>query len=81
MLLILFGGTRMITTYQVSTNELSYDLIDAIKSLYKNKEIVIDVYQNEDLNLEVGEITNSEIIGRINDVNNNQKIITPNILL
>jgi hypothetical protein len=63
---------QMLTTYQLRSDELNYELIDSIKNSYDNKNIIIDVYQNEDINFEVNEITNPEIIKRIKDINANK---------
>ncbi len=65
------------TTYQLRSDELNYELIDLIKNTYHNKYIVIDVYQNEDIDLALNEITNPEIIKRINDIKVNKNIVTP----
>ncbi len=67
----------MMTTYQLRSDELNYELIDLIKNTYHNKYIVIDVYQNEDIDLALNEITNPEIIKRINDIKVNKNIVTP----
>lgn len=65
----------MMTTYQLRSDELNYELIDSIKNTYKNKNIVIDVYQNEEIDLVLNEITNPEIIKRINDIKVNKNIV------
>ncbi len=69
------------TTYQLRSDELNYELIDSIKNTYKNKNIVIDVYQNEDIDLALNEITNPEIIKRINDIKVNKNIVTPELTI
>ena len=71
----------MLTTYQLRSDELNYEFIDSIKNSYHNKNIIIDVYQNEDINFEVNEITNPEIIKRIKDINANRNIVTPELTL
>lgn len=71
----------MMTTYQLRSDELNYEWIDLIKNTYHNKYIVIDVYQNEDIDLVLNEITNPEIIKRINDIKVNKNIVTPELTL
>jgi hypothetical protein len=66
-------------TYNIHSDELNIDLIESIKRSYPNKDIVIDIYQNEPLSIEADTITNPEIIKRINDIRNNKNIISPTI--
>lgn len=67
------------TTYQMNSNELNYDFIDEIKKKFRDKTIIIDVYQNDESDTEIDEITNPEIIRRIKDIEQNINIITPDI--
>jgi hypothetical protein len=69
----------MVTTYQISSEELDYNLINLIKSNFPNTDLFIDVYQAENIKLEIDEITNPEIIKRINDIKSNSNIVFPNI--
>jgi hypothetical protein len=69
----------MLTTYQIKSSELDFKVIDSIKSNFPDEELLIDVYPVTVLNNVISEITNPEIIDRINDIKNNKNILYPNL--
>ncbi len=69
----------MMTTYQMNSNELNYDFIDEIKKKFRDKTIIIDVYQNDESDTKIEKITKPGIIRRIKDIEQNINIITPDI--
>jgi hypothetical protein len=71
----------LVTTYQINTNDLDFNLINLIKSNFPNQELVIDVYPTESIDFEINEITNQNIIDRIKDINANKNILSPKINL
>jgi hypothetical protein len=69
----------MNTTYRISSKDLSSDIIENIKKAFPNKDIIIDVYQDEKIDIESVEIEDPEIISRINDIENGNNIVIPKL--
>lgn len=70
----------MITTFYVSSDEIDMELLEAIKGAYPKKNIIIDVYQSEEELIEATEISNPEIISRINDIEEGKNLIIPKLV-
>jgi len=69
----------MYTTYQLNSDELTYEFIDILKSNFKNRMIEISVCDFDETAYLMSSPENHEILmRRIDDVRNNRKIITPN---
>ena len=71
----------MVTTYQINSENLDVTLINMIKSNFPNQEVFIDVYNSDEIKLNIDTITNTEIIARIKDIKANKNIIFPDINL
>jgi hypothetical protein len=71
----------LVTTYQISSDELDLNLINLIKNNFPHQELFIDVYHAEDMKFEINEISNPKIIQRIEDIKLNKNLIFPNIQL
>ena len=69
----------MLTTYQIKSTDLDLKVINSIKSNFPDEDIIIDVYPMTDINSDIQEITNPDIIARLQDIENNKNIIFPNI--
>lgn len=65
----------MVTTYQVNSDDLDYNIVNLIKKSFPSEDIIIDVYQSENIKFEIDEISNQKIIKRIEDIKSNQNLI------
>lgn len=68
----------MYTIYKVKADELDQTFLDAIKAMFKNKEIEIAVYERDETSYLLRSPANRErLLKAIQDVERNQNIITP----
>ncbi len=64
--------------YQVNADELDQQFLDALKALFKNKEIEITVYERDETAYLLRSPANRErLLRAIADVENPQNIVTP----
>lgn len=69
----------MQTIYQINADELDENLLNSIKALFKNKEIEIIVTERDETGYLLRSPVNRErLLQSVQDVENNQNIITPN---
>ncbi len=64
--------------YQVKADELDQQFLDALKTMFKNKEIEITVYERDETAYLLRSPANRErLLRAIADVENPQNIVTP----
>ncbi len=69
----------MYTTYQLNSNDLTPEFIDILKATYKDKEIEIAVHNIDETEYLLHSPKNRDVLlRRIEDIKNNQNIVTPN---
>jgi antitoxin YefM len=69
----------MYTTYQLNSNDLTPEFIDILKATYKDKDIEIAVYNIDATEYLLHSPKNRDVLlERIEDIKNNQNIVTPN---
>jgi len=68
----------MQTTYRLKADELSVDLIRALKSLYHDREIVITIDEAQDeTDYLLGTKANREhLLSALDDIRNNRNLVT-----
>jgi hypothetical protein len=69
----------MSSSFQINSDDLDGSLLEKIKSEFPNQEIIIDVYSTEKIDIGINEITNEEILRRINDIKDLKNLIFPKI--
>ena len=71
----------MITAYHIKANELSVDFINALKTLFKDKDLVITVEAEMDETeyLFASEANRKMLLSRIKDVKENKNLVSVNI--
>ncbi len=68
----------MYTIYKVKADELDQSFLDALKAMFKDKEIEIAVYERDETAYLLRSLANRErLLSAIQDVERNQNIITP----
>ena len=68
----------MYTIYKVKADELDQSFLDAIKAMFKDKEIEIAVYERDETDYLLRSPANRErLLKAIGDVERNQNIVTP----
>lgn len=68
----------MYTIYQVKADELDQRFLDALKAMFKNKEIEIAVYERDETAYLLRSPANRQrLLNAIQDVKRNQSIVTP----
>lgn len=68
----------MYTIYKVKADELDQSFLDALKAMFKDKEIEIAVYESDETAYLLRSPANRErLLNAIQDVERNQNIVTP----
>ena len=68
----------MYTIYQIKADELDQSFLDALKAMFKDKEIEIAVYERDETAYLLRSPANRErLLNAIQDVERNQNIVTP----
>lgn len=68
----------MYTIYQVNADELDQRFLDALKAMFKNKEIEIAVYERDETSYLLRSPANREhLLNAIRDVEDEQDLVTP----
>jgi len=68
----------MHTIYQVNADELDQRFLDAVKAMFKNKEIEIVVYERDETAYLLRSPANrAHLLNAIRDIEQNQNIVTP----
>ena len=68
----------MYTIYQVKADELKQSFLDALKAMFKDKEIEIAVYERKETDYLLRSPANRErLLNPIQDVERNKNIVTP----
>ena len=68
----------MHTIYQVNADELDQSFLDALKAMFKNKEIEIVVYERDETAYLLRSPANREhLLNAIRDVEHGQNLVTP----
>lgn len=68
----------MHTIYQVNADELDQSFLDALKAMFKNKEIEIVVFERDETAYLLRSPANREhLLNAIRDVEHGQNIVTP----
>ena len=68
----------MHTIYQVNADELDQRFLDAVKAMFKNKEIEIVVYERDETAYLLRSPANrAHLSNAIRDIEQNQNIVTP----
>ena len=64
--------------YRIKANELDQSFLDALKALFKDKEIEIAVYEHDETAYLLRSPANRErLLGAIADVENSLNVVTP----
>lgn len=68
----------MQTTFQINADELDQNFIDGIKTLFKNKDIEITIYERDETESLLRSPANREYLSRVaKDIEENRNIIVP----
>ncbi|MGH9945115.1 MAG: hypothetical protein ACRD9R_22420 [Pyrinomonadaceae bacterium] len=68
----------MYTIYQVNADELDQRFLDALKAMFKNKEIEIAVYERDETAYLLRSPANRErLLNAIQDVERRHNVVTP----
>ena len=68
----------MHTIYQVNADELDQNFLDALKAMFKNKDIEIVVYERDETTYLLRSPANREhLLNAIRDVEHGQNLVTP----